>query len=448
MRTLAKVATTSVLALVLTSCASANTTSPPTEARPTPSPYSAACAAAVTVGPCYTALQLQRAYDLKPLFAEGLDGRGVTVVVLATNDSPTLVHDLDVFDEAYHLRTPRIRVVSPSGNPTRFEPTSSDDVGGAAEVTLDTEAVHTMAPGARIVILVVSRQAANVSVGSEAAAVYYAAQHRLGQVITTSLGNVGEAALGTGTINRLHRDFQYAAAHQVSVIDASGDFGASSRRTLNGPAGPGCCFTERMRGYPASDPLVTAVGATRLHLDVTGDRNSPDTVANDPNIGGASGGGLSTIFSRPSYQDQVEAVVGDQRGGPDVSMSGDLIGGFEMYSSFPNRSIDPPTEGWTSVGGTSESAPLFAGIAAIIDQAVERSLGPLNPDLYSDYQLPGHGGLVPVTSGNNTVTIEASNGTPVVVQGYVATAGYNLATGLGTVDAAELVRSLVELTRK
>jgi subtilase family serine protease len=129
-------------------------------------------------------------------------------------------------------------------------------------------------------------------------------------------------------------------------------------------------------------------------------------------------------------------------------MSGDLIGGFEMYSSFPNRSIGPPTEGWTSVGGTSESAPLFAGIAAIIDQAVERSLGPLNPDLYSDYQLPGHGGLVPVTSGNNTVTIESSSGTPVIVPGYVATAGYNLATGLGTVDGAELVRSLVELTRK
>ena len=447
MRALEKIAATSVLALILTSCTSVSTTSPHVDARETPSPYSAACAGAEVGDPCYTALQLEQAYDLKPLFAEGLDGRGVTVIVLATNDSPTLVHDLDVFDEANHLRTPSIRVVSPSGNPARFDPASSDDVGGAAEVTLDTEAVHAMAPGARIVVLVVSRQATNASVRSEAGAVYYAAQHHLGQVITTSLGNIGEAALGTPAIDRLHRDFQYAAAHHVSVIAASGDFGASSRRTLNGPAGPGCCFTERMRGYPASDPLVTAVGATRLHLDVKGDRNSPDTVANDPDIGGASGGGLSTISPRPSYQDPVEAVVGGHRGGPDISMSGDLIGGFEMYSSFPNRSIGPPTEGWTSVGGTSESAPLFAGIAAVIDQAVERSLGPLNPYLYSDYQLPGHGGLVPVTSGNNTVTIESSNGTPVIVPGYVATAGYNLATGLGTVDAAELVRSLVELTK-
>jgi subtilase family serine protease len=141
----------------------------------------------------------------------------------------------------------------------------------------------------------------------------------------------------------------------------------------------------------------------------------------------------------------VEPVVGEQRGGPDVSMSGDLYGGFEMYSSFPNRSGAPPDEGWTSIGGTSESAPLFAGIAAIADQAAGRPLGPLNPRLYSTYRLSDHGGLVPVTSGNTTVTIESASGTPVTVPGYKATPGYNLATGLGTVDAAMLVRSLAHL---
>ena len=194
------------------------------------------------------------------------------------------------------------------------------------------------------------------------------------------------------------QDFQYAAARHVSVIDASGDFGASSRQTLIGPQGPGCCFTYQMRGYPASDPLVTTVGATRLHLDARGNRISPDTVANDPGVG-ASGGGLSTIFPRPDYQDAVESVVGDYRGGPDVSMSGDLYGGFEIYSSFPNQTHGPPTEGWTGVGGTSESAPLFAGIAAIAVQAAGRALGPFNPYLYAAYQLPSHGGLVPVTRG-------------------------------------------------
>jgi subtilase family serine protease len=170
-------------------------------------------------------------------------------------------------------------------------------------------------------------------------------------------------------------------------------------------------------------------------------------VANDPQIGGASGGGLSTVFPRPGYQDGVEAVVGDYRGGPDVSMSGDLSGGFEMYSSFPNQSGALAAEGWTSIGGTSESAPLFAGIAAIADQAAGRPLGSLGPYLYGDYQLANHGGLVSVTSGNTTVTIQSSNGTPVTVQGYDATVRYNLATGLGTVDAAELVTSLAHLAR-
>lgn len=435
-----------LLAFVLaSSCGSVSVTPSSHTARPVPSPSSAPCAASQAIQPCYTAPQLERAYNLNPLYAERLDGSGTTVVVLAENASPTLTHDLAVFDKAFYLRTPDIRVVSLTGRQSRFDPASSNDVGGASEVTLDTEAVHAIAPGARIVVLVAPSTADPSGVSSEVEAVYYAAQHHLGQVITTSLGNIGEAALGTATIARLDQDLQYAAAQHISVIDASGDFGASSRKTLVGSAGPGCCFTVRMRGYPASDPLVTAVGATRLHLDAAGNRISPDTVANDPAVGGASGGGLSTIFHRPSYQDVVETVVGDHRGGPDVSMSGDLYGGFEMYSTFPNRSDGPPTEGWTSVGGTSESAPLFAGIAAIIDQAAGRALGPLNPYLYSAYQLPGHGGLVPVTSGSNSVTIESSSGTSVVVPGYEATGGYNLATGLGTIDAEAFVRSMAHL---
>jgi subtilase family serine protease len=429
-----------LIALALTSCTSVS------ESPSVPSPSSALCAAPHASEPCYSAAQLEEAYNLKPLYAKGLDGSGVSVVVLADSASPTLTHDLEVFDLAFDLRTPSIRVVSVADRQSQFDPGSSNDVGGATEVTLDTEAVHSIAPGARIVILVAPPSADPAGVSSEVEAVFYAAQHHLGQVITTSLGNIGEAALGTPTINQFDQDFQYAAARHVSVIDASGDFGASSRQTLVGPPGPGCCFTQQMRGYPASDPLVTAIGATRLHLDAKGNRINPDSVANDPDVG-ASGGGLSTIFPRPNYQDVVESVVGDHRGGPDVSMSGDLYGGFEMYSSFPNQTNGPPTEEWTTVGGTSESAPLFAGIAAIADQAAGRALGPLNPYLYSADQLPGHGGLVPVTSGNNTVTIESSSGTPVTVPGYEATAGYNLATGLGTVDAAELVRSLAHLTQ-
>jgi subtilase family serine protease len=364
---------------------------------------------------------------------------GTTVVVLAGKSPATLGSDLRAFDQAFHLPALKFSVVSLGGPNDRFE----SGARGEIEVTLDTEAVHTIAPGASIVVLVVPLTTDPSSLAPQATAVRYAAAHHLGQIVTTSLGNLGEAALGTATIANLHQDFQYAAVQHLSVIDASGDFGTSSRMTLS-VNGPGCCFTVPMRGYPASDPLVTAVGATRLHLDASGKRISPDTVANDPGV--ASGGGLSTVFDRPSYQDSLASVVGNHRGGPDISMNGDIDSGFELYGSAvtQNRSLG---QGWGSVGGTSESAPLFAGIAAIADQAAGRPLGPLNPYLYRAYQLPGHGGIVPVTSGNNTVAIESSNGTPVAVPGYAATDGFNLATGLGTVDAAKLVMALTHLAR-
>ncbi len=128
-------------------------------------------------------------------------------------------------------------------------------------------------------------------------------------------------------------------------------------------------------------------------------------------------------------------------------MNGDIDSGFELYtdSTTPNGAGPPE---WISVGGTSESAPLFAGIVAIADQAAGRPLGALNPYLYSAYQLPNHGGIVPVTAGNNTVTIETPSGTPVVVPGYEATAGFNMATGLGTVNAADLVNSLATIASR
>lgn len=432
------------IALGLASCSKSESQERPA-APAIPSPFSAHCVGRSATEPCFTALQLQDAYNLKPLYARGFDGSGTTVVVLAAAVSPTLVHDLAVFDQAFHLRTASIRIVSPTGTvPARFNPGSIQSaLDFSSESTLDVEAVHTVAPGASIVVLAApsSVTSSNLSdVVWQATAVHYVASHRLGQVITSSLASVGEAAVGSSTINRLHEDYQYAAAHEISMVQASGDFGASSRDLVG-------AFTRRMRGYPASDPLVTAVGATQLHLNAEGNRTSPDTVAAIPDRGFASGGGLSQVFSRPGYQSEVESVVGDQRGGPDVSMSGDPDGGFEIYISFPKGSIAASVQGWGPVGGTSESAPLFAGVAAIADQVAGRRLGPLNPYLYLADQLPGHGGLVPVTSGNTT-TVQSSDGTSSTVPGYKASAGYNLATGLGTVDAAALVSSVRQLATK
>jgi len=147
----------------------------------------------------------------------------------------------------------------------------------------------------------------------------------------------------------------------------------------------------------------------------------------------ASGGGRSIFFGRPSYQDSVASMVGHFRGDPDISMSAAVDGGALVFLSFI-------TPGYYIVGGTSWSSPLFSGVVAIADQAAGHRLGLLNPALY---QLASQGapGIVDVTRGTNTVFF-TQHGQKVTVVGYKGTPGYDLSTGLGTIDAAQLVPEL------
>jgi subtilase family serine protease len=94
---------------------------------------------------------------------------------------------------------------------------------------------------------------------------------------------------------------------------------------------------------------------------------------------------------------------------------------------------------YTIVGGTSEASPLFAGIVAIADQVAGHSLGQLNPALYA--LGSGAAGLPDITIGNNTVSF-TQGGKSDTVTGYTAATGYDLASGLGTVDGAKLVAEL------
>ncbi|MGH7747364.1 MAG: hypothetical protein ACREQ5_21790, partial [Candidatus Dormibacteria bacterium] len=117
-----------------------------------------------------------------------------------------------------------------------------------------------------------------------------------------------------------------------------------------------------------------------------------------------------------------------------------------FYYSFPNPQASPG--GWHLVGGTSEATPLFAGIVAIADQAAHRRLGLLNDRLYQ-LAHAGVSGLVDIVGGDNSLSFcSAACSTPapvtVTVKGFQAVKGYNLATGLGTVDAARLVRALAD----
>jgi subtilase family serine protease len=119
----------------------------------------------------------------------------------------------------------------------------------------------------------------------------------------------------------------------------------------------------------------------------------------------------------------VRSITGTQRGTPDVSLSAAVDGGVVVYYTFVR-----PESPWHIFGGTSEASPLFAGIMAIADQAAEQRLGWINPTLY---RL--RSGLVDITSGNNSFA---------GVDGYTAVRGYDLASGLGTVDALTFVRAL------
>jgi subtilase family serine protease len=201
--------------------------------------------------------------------------------------------------------------------------------------------------------------------------------------------------------------------------------------------------------WPDSDPLVTGVGGTKLSLAANGDRTAPDAVWNDtfdvptqqyifgnngPNAL-AGGGGTSVVFPRPDYQFPVANVVGSRRGVPDISMSGACNGSVNVFQSFGGQPA-----GWYPTCGTSEATPLFAGIVALAAQRAGHPLGLINPALY--FMSRAHApGIIDVTQGNNTVSF-THNGKNVTVTGFSARRGYDLASGVGTIDARLFVPEL------
>ena len=262
----------------------------------------------------------------------------------------------------------------------------------------------------------------------------------LADVISQSFGATEQTFPSHRSIRKLRSAFKHARTHHVSVLAATGDTGATNWKT-----GMRGYYRFRVSSWPASDPLVTAVGGTQLHLDEQGDRTQPDNAWNDTNnpavvgsppVPASTGGGLSKVFSRPAYQASVGAIVHGSRGLPDISMSAACDGGVLIYISIPGG----PSPGFYSVCGTSESTPLFAGVVAIADQVAGHSLGNVDPKLYALAAQPT-GGIVDVVGGSNTVSF-VQDGMRHTVRGFSAVSGYDLATGLGTVDAAQLVAAL------
>src|SRR5882757_955333 len=376
---------------------------------------------------CYLPPQIRTAYGVTPLLDGGTDGSGTTIAIVDSFGSPTIEHDLHVFDQAWGLPDPHLETITPAGPVPPFDATDPEMTGWAFETTLDVEYAHLMAPGADILVVAtpVSETEGVAGFPEIVQAENYVIDNGLADVISQSLGAAEQTFPSAERLRSLRSAFENAAKHGVTVVASSGDSGATDyqndQQTL---------YSYPVDSWPSTDPLVTSVGGTHLRLAADGARTAPDATWNDEY--GAGGGGVSTVFPRPAFQNAVRGVVGDYRGTPDIALSAAVDGGVTVYTSY-----DADDTGWSVVGGTSEAAPLFAGLVALATQRAGHRLGVINPALYRLASRPSNG-IVDVTLGDNSYGD---------VTGYSAGPGYDLASGLGTINAARFVPALAKADR-
>jgi subtilase family serine protease len=387
--------------------------------------------AAATPGDGLSPAQAWAAYDLGPLLRAGIDGKGQTIAVVDPFGSPTIAHDAAIFDRRFGLPPLSLRVIQPAGAVPHYRPTGAR-TGAAGETTLDVEWAHTMAPGAKI--LLVETPTAEVEGRSGFPQIIkaekYVIRHHLAGVISQSFGATEPTFRSSGVIRALRGAYRLAAkpGYRVTVVASTGDSGAAGQTysTRN-------YFTTPEVSWPASDPLVTAVGGTQLTPADGAVGRGPVLAWSD------SGGGRSAVFTRPAYQSSVASVVGRHRGIPDISMDAACASAAAIYG---NNGSYPAQSNWSAACGTSLAAPMFAGIVALAAQQAGHTLGAINPALYR--MAASHApGIVDIVHGDNSFSF-TSHGKTHLVPGYHAQRGYDLISGLGTVDAARFVPELAK----
>jgi subtilase family serine protease len=394
---------------------------------------------------CYAPFQYQEAYDLNPLYKNGDDGAGQTIVIVDSFGYQFIRNELAAFDKAFHLPPPpKFTIIHPAGPIPPYDPTARPMMfGWAIETSLDVEYAHAMAPGANILLV---ETPVPETLGAHGfpqivEAENFVINHHLGSVITQSFAAPEQTFPTAQSIMRLRSAYKNAAAHGVSVLAATGDAGSTAPNSLDSQGFAKTFFLHRSVSWPATDPLVTAVGGTQMHLTATGAHIQPDTVWNDTNLEAspaASAGGRSLVFARPGYQNGIAGIAGARRAVPDISMSAAVDGAALVYL---NARVGVGPAGFFLIGGTSEASPLLSGVVAIADQVAGHGLGLLNRALYK-MAAAGAPGIVDVTAGTNTVTFP-QGGSVHTVPGFDAVKGYDLSSGLGTLDAAQFVPELV-----
>jgi subtilase family serine protease len=373
-------------------------------------------------GPCYSPNAYEAAYGVAPLLRRGITGRGETLAIFALAQTPSdpgttdIRKDLAAFDTKFGLPAARVHVVTAiAKSPTPYL-ADTEELG-------DAEMVHAFAPGATLDIILVPADFLS-SPANVAAAITKTIREAAGlhvAVLSFSFSG-GERCFTHGEVAALHAALEQARDEHVTVLGSSGDGGAIPARYCGAPA--------VQVSLPASDPLVLGVGGTILDIR-PGGTYLGEMVWNDNTDG--SGGGYSSVFPRPSYQDGL-ARARATRGVPDVSANADPYGAMAVEWSFGQLRGDT---------GTSSSAPLWAGVIALADQQAGRHLGFVNPAIYAIGRSRAyHRAFHDVITGDNSVVTPTG-----VFVGYNAGPGWDPVTGLGSPDAQYLVPLLARAGR-
>jgi subtilase family serine protease len=395
-----------------------------------PQPCAQATSAASQQGG-YTDDEIASAYGLSGLYQAGGAGgtpdagAGETVAVLELE--PYDDYDISQYEQCYGINALFANVPVDGGAGTG---------PGSGEAALDIENVIGLAPQARVIVY----EGPNSGAGPYDTFSAIITQHQ-SQVVTASWGQC-EPLDGYSEAAAESTLFQEAAAQGQSIFSAAGDDGAED------------CFPESPSAAvddPASQPDVTGVGGTTL--SAIGPRPT-EHVWNDGPETGATGGGVSSFWTMPSYQSAAASALhviqasssGSTCGAPasycreapDVSADADPATGYMIYwNGQGDAGLGQPT-GWQSVGGTSGAAPAWAALAALTNASAAcggMPIGFANPALYNAASTAYSSDFNDVTSGDNDMT-GTNNGK------FAAGPGYDMTTGLGTPNGAALAGTL------
>lgn len=354
--------------------------------------------------------------DLKSAYNfPGLTGQGETIGLLEFSNGYNAL-DLDLFWQQHGIRPAQVTFVSVDGTP--------NDQGGNAidmECTLDLEWAGAMAPDAHLVVYEASAGSNNVAFAQSMLKALEAAiadEAHAPKVLSISYGDA-EDRFPPKVLHAWDLAVQRALARGIVVLAASGDMGSYGLRGFGLP--------YPHVDAPASLPHIVAVGGTTLQLNAEQQRVR-EVGWSDTNGNGASGGGVSLVFSGPPWQQNAHVPLNPEglpgRGVPDVALVADPDTGYNVV--FQGQS--------TVIGGTSASTPTWAGLLALINQSRRVSgkapLGFVSPALY---RLGRSEVFHDITQGNNSVD---------GIAGYACGPGWDAVTGWGSVDGSALSEHL------